>query len=481
MKLMLINPPRFNGVPVVREIRCAGTSPVSVYPPMDLAYIASYLRDEVEIKLLDANGLDLEWSDVKKEIKNFHPDIVLFKTSPTTMAYDARTADITKSINKKILTILDDAHIAPYLPEKTLKTFKNIDILVRGESEKTVKLLINTIKKKKDLKNVTGISFRKNSKVINTPSTTPFKNLDALPFPAYDLLPIKEYNSITFARKSPFMTLVSSRGCPFNCDFCIVGGSTVWRGSGRGWCSRSAKNILDEMELLVNKYRVREIYIFDETFTANKKRVLDVCEGIKKRKINVSWSCNSRINTLDGEMLKAMKSSGCWNILFGVESGSQEILDNVHKGIRIGDIKKVFKLTKDNGISASAAFMIGLPGETWDTVKKTLQLALEIEPDVAQFTITTPYPGTRLYDYVKEKGYLIKDYDFKGYDAYGISEDSVLRTDKMTNLELMEAQKYIHRKFFLRPNYIIKRLLTIRSWMQIKMTIKGFFYIVKSE
>jgi radical SAM superfamily enzyme YgiQ (UPF0313 family) len=479
MKLMLINPPRFNGIPIVREIRCAGTSPVSVYPPIDLAYIASYLRNDVEIKLLDANALNLEWTDVKKEIKNFHPDIILYKASPTTMAYDARTADITKSVDKKILTVLDDAHIVPYIPEKTLKTFKNIDILIRGESEKTVKLLIDAIKEKKNLKDVTGISFRRNGKVINTHPTPPFKNLDDLPFPAYDLLPIKKYNSITFARKSPFMTLVSSRGCPFKCDFCIVGGSTVWRGSGKGWYSRSAKNILDEMELLVNKYGVKEIYIFDETFTVDKKRVLEVCKGIKKRRIEVSWSCNSRINTLDGEMLKAMKSSGCWNILFGVESGSQELLDNVHKGIKIGDIKKVFKLTKDNDIFASASFMIGLPGETWETVEKTLQLALEIEPDYCQFVITTPYPGTRLYDYVKKKGYLIKDYDFGGYDAYGIAEDPVLRTDKMTNLELMEAQKHIHRKFYLRPSYVIKRLFTIRSWMQVRMMIKGFFYIVK--
>jgi radical SAM superfamily enzyme YgiQ (UPF0313 family) len=480
MKLMLINPPRFNGVPVVREIRCAGTSPVSVYPPIDIAYIASYLRNEVEIKLLDANGLDLDWIDIEKEIRAFAPEIVLFKTSPTTMTYDSQTADIAKSVDKKIITVLDDVHIASCFPEKTLEKFKNIDILVRGESEKTVKLLVKAISGNENLKRVTGISFRKKDKIINTPPTPPFKNLDELPFPAYDLLPIKKYNSITFARKSPFMTLVSSRGCPFRCDFCLIGGSTVWKGSGRNWRARSAKNTLDEMELLVNKYGIKDIYIFDDTFTVDKKRVLEVCEGIKKRGIKVSWSCNSRVNTLDDEMLKAMKSSGCWNILFGVESGSQKLLDNVHKGIKIDNIRRIFKLTKENGISASAAFMIGLPGETWETVEKTLQLALEIEPDMAQFTITTPYPGTRLYDYVKENGYLIKDYDFGGYDAYGISEDSALRTGKMTNLELMKAQKYIHRKFFLRPNYIIKRLLTFRSWMQIKLTIKGFFYIAKS-
>jgi len=478
---MLINPPRFNGVPVVREIRCAGTSPVSVYPPIDLAYIASYLRNEVEIKLLDANGLNLGWSDVEKEVRSFQPDIVLYKTSPTTIAYDAKTADIAKSVDKNILTILDDAHIVPYLPEKTLEKFKNTDILVRGESEKTVKMLISAIKGKKSLKNVTGISFRENDKVVNTLPTPPFENLDELPFPAYDLLPIKQYNSITFARKSPFMILVSSRGCPFSCDFCIVGGSTIWRGSGKGWYSRSAKNILDEMELLVNKYGIKEIYIFDETFTVDKKRVLDVCNGINDRKIKVSWSCNSRVNTLDDEMLKCMKSSGCWNILFGVESGSQELLDNIHKGIKIDEIKNAFKLTKVNGISASASFMIGLPGETWETVEKTLQLALEIEPDFCQFVITTPYPGTRLYDYVKEKKYLIKDYDFRGYDAYGIAEDAVLRTDKMTSEDLMKAHGYVHKKFYLRPHYILKRLFTIRSWMQVKMMLRGFFYITLNK
>jgi radical SAM superfamily enzyme YgiQ (UPF0313 family) len=164
-----------------------------------------------------------------------------------------------------------------------------------------------------------------------------------------------------------------------------------------------------------------------------------------------------------------------------VESGSQKLLDNIHKGIKIDEIKNAFKLTKVNGISASASFMIGLPGETWETVEKTLQLALEIEPDFCQFVITTPYPGTRLYDYVKEKKYLIKDYDFRGYDAYGIAEDAVLRTDKMTSEDLMKAHGYVHKKFYLRPHYILKRLFTIRSWMQVKMMLRGFFYITLNK
>lgn len=474
---MLINPPRFRGIPVVREIRCAGTSPVSVYPPIDLAFIAAYMRDETDVKLLDANALDLEWKQVKKEIREFRPDVVLFKTSPTTMAFDIKTADIAKQIDKKIITILDDAHIVPFFPKKTLQKFKNIDILIRGESEKTVKKLLDAIKNKKDLKKVNGISFRKNKKIINTPPTKPFRNLDELPFPAYDLLPIEKYNSVTFARKSPFMTLIASRGCPFRCEFCIVGGSVVWRGSGRGWYPRSAESILDEMETLVEDYGVKEIYIFDETFTVNKKRVLEVCKGIMDRKINVSWTCNSRVDTLDDELLKAMKKSGCWNILFGVESGSQEILDRCKKGIKIKDIKKAFRLTKKNNISASASFMIGLPGETWETVEKTLQLAFDIEPDYCQFVLTTPYPGTKLYDYAKKNGYLVKDYDFDGYDAYGLAEEAVIRTEKMSNKELMRAQKYVHRKFYLRPKYIIKRLLSIRSLMEIKMMIKAFFYV----
>lgn len=477
MKMMLINPPRFNGIPVVREIRCAGTSPISIYPPIDLAYIAAYLRNDVVIDFLDANALNLGWDDVEKRIRDFYPDIVLFKTSPTTMDYDMQTAFIAKIVNWNIITVLDDAHIAPYFPEKTLETYTGVDILIRGESEKTVKLLINAIKENKSLDSVTGITFRKNGKIISTPPTPPFKNLDDLPFPAYDLLPMKKYNSVTFARKSPFMTLISSRGCPFKCDFCIVGGSTIWRGSGQGWYPRNADSILTEMELLVNKYGVKEIYIFDETFTVNKDRVMEVCRGINKRGIKVSWSCNSRVDTLDEDMLKAMKDSGCWNILFGVESGSQELLDKSNKGITINQIKSMFKITKDSGLCASASFMIGLPGETRETVKKTLQLALDLDPDFCQFVLAIPYPGTKLYDYVKEKGHLVKDYDFKGYDAYGLAEEAVLRTDAMTNLELMDAQKYIHKKFYLRQKYILKKIKSIRSWMEVKMMIKSFFYV----
>jgi len=477
MKLMLINPPRFHGIPVVREIRCAGTSPVSIYPPIDLAYIASYLRDKVDIKLLDANALDLKWIDIEKIIEEFSPDIVLFKSSPSTMSFDAQTATVAKRVNKKIITILDDAHIAPILPERTLETFMDIDILIRGESEKTLEKLLNVLENNGDLEWVTGISYRKDKEIISTPPTEPFKNLDDLPFPAYDLLSIKKYNSITFAKKFPFMTLISSRGCPYKCDFCIVGGSTVWRGSGKGWYSRSSENILDEIELLVNKYGIKEIYIFDETFTVNKKRVIEVCNGIIERKIKVSWSCNSRVDTLDEEMLKVMKKSGCWNILFGVESGNQKLLDIVNKGIKIDDIRKTFELTKKSGIHASGSFMIGLPGETWETVENTLQFALELEPEFCQFVLTTPYPGTKLYDFFKENGYLIRDYNFGGYDAYGLAEEAVIRTDEMSNVDLMKALRYVHKKFYMRPKYILKRLTRIRSWKEIKEMARAFFYV----
>ncbi|MFQ6020442.1 MAG: B12-binding domain-containing radical SAM protein [Candidatus Aenigmatarchaeota archaeon] len=479
MKVQLINPPRFNKTPVIREVRCAGLSPVSVFPPLNLAYIASFLRERgIDISLIDANALDLSWNDVEDSIRKFKPDVIIFKSSPPTMIWDCNTAKIAKKINKKIITILDDSHIAPVFPEKTLKKFPYIDLLIRGESEKTSFQLIKTIKGKRNFNKVTGISFRKGNKIVNTKPTPPIKNLDDLPIPAFDLLPINKYFSITFSKRKPFMTIITSRGCPFRCDFCIVGGSTVWRGSGNGWFQRSAKSILDEIEHLVKNYKIKDIYFFDETFTVDKKRVLEICKGIKKRNIKINWSCNSRVDSVqDEKMLKTMAEAGCWNLLFGVESGSQEILDSCNKRINISQIKKTFEITKKYGIYASSSFMVGLPGETKETIRKTLKLALELNPDFSQFVITTPYPGTILYEKVKKEGLLERDYKFSSYDAYCVQDHPVLRTEFMSSEEIARAQKWLYKKFYFRLSYILHRLFSIKNFNELKYHLKAMKYV----
>lgn len=469
-----MNPPRFKGNPIVREVRCAGITPVSVYPPIRLAYTAALLeKNNFNVKILDANAFDDHYEDVKEKIKEYDPDLVLFTTSVTTISFDAKVADITKEINKNIIVVLDDPHIAPVMPEKVLTTFKNIDILILGESEFVTLDLVKNIK---DLKKIDGIVYRYGDEIIKNNPAKP-GDINELPNPAYHLLPIKKYYSLTFARKKPFATIITSVGCPYKCDFCIIGGSTIWRGYGGKWRAKTAEKILDEVEYLYEKFKIKDFYFFDETFTVDKKRVIDVCNGLVNRGLKIRWACNSRVDTVDQEMLELMKKTGCWNICYGVESGSETLLNNIHKEITLERAKHIFNVSKKLGLNPSASFMLGLPGENWKTIKETLQFAIKLDPVRAQFVITTPYPGTKLYDYVKKEGLLKKDYSFSGYDAYCVDAVPVMSTKEMTAEELLKAQKYVYKKFYLRPLYALKTLFSANSITEFINLLKFWRYI----
>ena len=449
MKILLINPPRFKGNSMIREMRCAGLSPASVYPPIELAYLGGFLRKNAEVKILDANALNLNFDDVKKEISAFGPDAVVFTTSPTTFSYDIQIAKITKGINAEIKTILLDSHITPVMPEKIKKEFPEIDELIGTEP------------------------------LVNIPKLFGFEGVGEMekhPFPAYDLLPRNKYFSLTYSRKRPFATLITSAGCPNRCNFCLIGGATVERGYGKIWRFKSAEKILGEIKYLLG-LGIKSIYFFDETFTAQKNRVLDLCEIIKKEGLKFEWSCNGRVDTLDEPTIKIMKTAGCWNIMFGIECGSEGLLEDVNKGTTLKKALAAVEACKKNGIMVSASFVIGFPNESWETVRQTLKIAKKINPFRAQFVILTPYPGTRLYDEVKEKGLLEKDYSFSGYDAYCVNQIPAIRTEKLTARELLKAQQYLYRKFYLRPSYLFSTLLGIRSFSQLLNILKSVKYL----
>ena len=434
---------------MVREMRCAGLSTVSLYPPIELAYLAGELRKNAEVKILDANALNYNFEDIRREIRDFKPSAVIFTTSPASFSYDAKVAKIAKEVNKEIKTILLDSHIIPVMPAKIKQEFPEIDELIGTEP------------------------------LVNIPKLFGFKgevSLEKHPLPAYDLLPREKYFSLTFTRKKPFATLITSSGCPNRCNFCIIGGATIERGYGKSWRFKSAEKILEEIKYLLG-LGIKSIYFFDETFTAQKERVLDVCGMIKKEGLNFEWSCNGRVDTLDEETIKVMKEAGCWNIMFGIECGSEGLLKGANKGTTLAKAMAVTKACKKNGIQVSASFVIGFPEETRETVKETLTIAKKINPYRAQFVILTPYPGTELYEEVKRKGLLEQDYSFSGYDSYCVNQLPVLKTEKLSARELLEAQQYIYRRFYLRPSYLFKVLFGIKSFGQLLNLIKFVKYL----
>jgi radical SAM superfamily enzyme YgiQ (UPF0313 family) len=300
-----------------------------------------------------------------------------------------------------------------------------------------------------------GIAFRKNGKVKVNPDYPLIKNLDELPIPDRTFLPkgIDYFNPIV--KKMPYTTMFTSRGCPGKCTFCSS--PTFY---GRRIRYRSAETVLAEIEEIA-RLGYKEIFFRDEIFTVSKKRVYAVCEGILKRRIKISWICSSRIGAVDYEMMRIMKKAGCHMLRLGVETGVQDLLDNVKKGITIEQTRKTLLWANRVGIDTHAHMMIGMPGETRETLKKTFRFIIDIDPTIVTFGICTPYPGTPLFDNLKTAHPEIGD---------GTQSDlSTLHTksfynEHFTSLTEEELQKFIrlaYRKFYLRPGYILKWLFRI--------------------
>lgn len=475
MKILLINPPRFKKISVIREIRCAGLTPGSIYPPLKLAYTAALLKNNgFESKIIDSNAEDHNWDELREIIKKESPQIVIFTSSPSTMANDAQVAKICKEIDKNIITVLDDTHIAPVMSQRVLNQFIQIDILLNSGSENTA---LKICQSPADLAQIKGIAFRKNKEVVENEQPPNF-DIGNQPLPLYDGLPIKKYTSISTSRRKPFAMITTSVGCPFDCSFCIVGGATVYRGYGKKWQAKTPEKVIKEIEYLVNNFKVRSIYFFDETFTVDKDRVEKICQLIIEKRFKIEWACNSRTDTIDDNTIKLMKEAGCWKICFGVESGSQKVLDLASKKTNLEQTRKVFKIAKKAGICATASTMIGLPGETKETLEQTMQFIKSLHPYRAQILITIPYPGTRLYEEIKKQGFLEKDYSFTGYDAYGICDEPALRTEHLSASELQTQQKKMIYKFYLSPYFFIQMIKNIKSWNYIVNLFKALKQLI---
>ena len=449
MKILLINPPRFKGSAVIREMRCVGLTIVSLFPPVELAYLAGFLRECAEIKIIDANALNQNFQDIEAAIRSFAPQVVIFTASLPSFTFDAQVAQIAKRIDKNIKTILLDSHLVPVMPEMIKHNFPGIDYLVGTEP------------------------------LVNIPKLLGFDGIAKLedhPLPAYDLLPINRYFSLSFTRKKPFVTLITSVGCPNRCNFCVVGGATTERGYGKIWRFKSPQKMTEEIKYSLG-LGVKSIYFFDETFTVNKERVKGLCLMIIANGLKFEWACNGRVDTLDEETIKLMKKAGCWNIMFGIECGSPEILEEANKGTTLDKAMEIVKFCKKNGIMISASFMIGFPHDTEETIRQTLEIAKKISPHRAQFVVLTPYPGTKLYDEIKEKGLLETEYSFSGYDGYCVDYMPAVRTEKLSSRDLALAQRYIYRRFYLRPSLWLSAILGIRSFSQFVNLLKFIRYL----
>jgi anaerobic magnesium-protoporphyrin IX monomethyl ester cyclase len=439
--------------------------------PLGLAYLAAVLeKEEYQVKIIDAPPLGYSLEKVMDEILSFKPDYIGISAVTPTYYKAKLLAERLKEVISTVI-IIGGPHVTA-LPEETLGN-KCFDIGVVGEGEMTFLELLKVLENgdEKKLEEVRGIVFRRGDKVIKTAPRSFIADLDKLPFPARHLMPplsLYHPTPATF-RKRPIGTLMSSRGCPFRCTFCcraIFGSSCRFR---------QPKKVADELEILVRKFGAKEIRIWDDTFNADPGRTIAICEEIIRRNLNVSWTCLARVNFAFPDVLAAMKKAGCWQISYGVESGNNEILKNIKKGITVEMVAEAIKATKKAGISSLGFFILGLPGETEETMRQTINFAKSLPLDAANFTICTPFPGTEIYQMMKKQWAV----DEIKYDKLMVNlPEKIYYVPKGLSAETVKRyERLAYREFYLRPKFIWRQLRQIKSFSELWPKIKAYFTI----
>lgn len=470
MKTLLINPPFSEEYSVggSRSIRYV----LNVVPPLGLAYLAAVLgKNNFYVRVIDCTT-DFSFRSLFKELFKERPDVVGLTATTPALESARFIAHRIKELIPASLLIIGGAHITA-LPYQTME-FDCFDIGVIGEAEETFLELLRHIQVKglDGLDAIKGIVYRQDGKVIATPRREFIKDLDSLPHPARHLLPpLSKYRPTPASyKKLPLGTIMTSRGCPFQCVFCD---RAVF---GNVYRQRTADSILAEIEEVVYRYGAREIRFFDDLFTWDKERTFKICKGLKKKKIKVPWTCLTAVGCITKDLLREMKSAGCWQILYGLESGDSRILKLLKKGNTIEQNIQAVRWAKEVGLSVRADFIVGTPGETMESLRKTLRFAIDMDLDYAHFNKFVPFPGTELYKSLSSKGY---NFAFSG--GCSILDHSALLyvPEGMIKKEYREFLDIAYRKFYLRPRYIIKRLLSIRTKDEFLGQLKGFFAIAE--
>ena len=436
---------------VIREERCQtpidGLHTVALRPPMDLMYMASSLEQhDVKCKIVDYPGEGKGWDHFEDNVRRLRPDLLVLSTTTPTMERDLRAAQVAKSVRFNTIVAVKGAHFWRD-DTRILKQHPMVDVVMRGEFEETISDLVSN----RDWSKVPGIIFRGHGRIVST-GKRPFQaNLDLLPYPARHLTNNSLYRRPDTGELQT--TIVTNRGCPEKCVFCLAP-----QVSGRENRRRSIPNIIGELENCVKQHSIHNFLFRSDTFTLDPDWVIRLCQGIERCGLNIKWSCNSRVDTLNGEVLRAMKDSGCWLISFGVESGNQEILDEMKKGITKDQVRQAVNLCKIEGVSTSVYFLIGTPWESEETFRETVDFAKQLEPDFVEFFYAYPFEGTEMYRFAANHGLLEKgSYPISAYSKPAIP------SLHLSVERLLEMRNEAMKEFYLRWPVIRRTIKRVRS------------------
>jgi radical SAM superfamily enzyme YgiQ (UPF0313 family) len=442
----------------------------AVHAPLGLAYLAAVARKNgYDVKILDMEALEMNEAQFKNCLIREKPDVVGINILTPIFENARICAKIVKEVLPNAKIVAGGCH-AFLLPEEILRKIPEVDFVLRGEAEFTFLKLLNYIKKNKrreEFRKIDGIAFRLNNNFFVSEKIPRIENLDSLPTPAFDLLPISLYfEPIMFAKKT--MMFMTSRGCPYRCIFCeepIIYGHKVR--------SMSPKKVVKEMKNLVENFGVDYIRIDDSTFNFDIRRVEKICELLLKEKVKVKWRVKARVDKVTERMIAKMKKAGCVMISFGVESANQSTLNFLKKGYTIEQVKRAFEITKKYGIKTLGFFMIGLPNEKRKDIYNTIQFAKKLNPDFVEFTIPVPLPGSELYNLLKNRLITKNWSEFYQWRC-------VFKHPYLTPSEILRWYKRAYKQFYLRPAYILKRLKSIRSLRDVFLNLKYSLFFLKN-
>ena len=420
--------------------------------PIGLAYLAAVLeKSGHEVTVIDCPALEIDHKKLEAKIATFEPNVVGI-TSLTPMTQSTFLAvHVAKETCPNAIVILGGPH-ATFMDEQILSENSEVDVVVRGEGEQTLLELMRHVFSFGDLHGIAGITFRKNGQIIRTPNRPFIQNLDELPRPAYEHFQLRKYR--LFGKV--ILPIMTSRGCPFQCSYCVSS-----RMGGIRFRARSPKNVVDELEWLRDTHGADAFSFYDDTFTLDIERACEICEEIKNRNIGLPWDCQTRVDRVSKEVLVKMREAKCQLVSFGVESGSQKILDAVKKGTTVEQNERAVRWAKEVGLPVSMSVIIGYPGETTDTLKQTMNFIRKVEPDYVYLCLATPYPGTELRELVKELGWNMSR-EWSHYDM----QTPVFENPLLPNDKLMEARKKFYNDFYS-PAYILRQSLKGNFYSQI--------------
>lgn len=440
-------------------------------PPLGLCNLAAVVREKgYKTDIIDAAVLGYSYSDVVNKILDLSPKYIGITASTVAIDHAGKLAMKLKKAKKDLVVVIGGPHVTA-LPKETLLRYPAFDLVVIGEGEETLAELLPILDKGKNFKSVQGLAFRQGRKIVLTERRPYFKNLDALPIPAWDLLPsLKRYyrSSPQSFNRLPSTSMVTSRGCPNQCTFCD---RSVFGNHLRGY---SPDYVLKMLKILTHQHKIKHILFDDDTFTIQKARLKKICQLIIKEELDLTWTCLARTDTVDESILKLMKKAGCWQILYGIESGNQEILDQLQKGIDIEQVEKALEITCKAGIRTKGFFILGTPFETKETIKETIHFMKKIDLDDFHMTYFTPFPGTAIYNHqIKNKKFYKKRWS-------EMNEWTPVFIPKgFSKNELISFSKKAFREFYLRPKIIGSYFKTAVSTRNFSPLFHGFSALLR--